>query len=189
MTIINAKIISLQMNYFPRVANATRASQLQPIDCSNIIYNSTNRLKSVLPQPLDDAKSAFIPVVDYILLFHELVKHYGRQQLSPRCLGCKWIGTTAQTFLSVHIIPGSTAASDCHGLICHGEQKFHGGIVGIKKEGFGVVMEPVKDETRVSAMPWCSHEKRIEGQYLENGRGHSHMISFEILLILTINVD
>ncbi|KAL0889621.1 hypothetical protein Bca101_013604 [Brassica carinata] len=86
----NSTIISL----VPKKTNASRITDFRPISCCNSVYKViskllSNRLKTVLPQIISNAQSAFIPgrlLVENVLLATELVQGYNWKSISKRCM-------------------------------------------------------------------------------------------------------
>lgn len=86
----NATIISL----VPKKTNASKITEFRPISCCNSVYKViskllANRLKTVLPQLISNAQSAFIPgrlLVENVLLATKLVKGYNWKSISKRCM-------------------------------------------------------------------------------------------------------
>ncbi|GKV16257.1 hypothetical protein SLEP1_g26925 [Rubroshorea leprosula] len=86
---MNSTIISL----VPKVLNPVKMIEFRPIACCNILYKFitkilANKLKQTLPLFISKNQFAFVEgrqMVENVLLAQEVVKHYHKPQLSPRC--------------------------------------------------------------------------------------------------------
>ncbi|GKU86882.1 hypothetical protein SLEP1_g1354 [Rubroshorea leprosula] len=86
---MNSTIISL----VPKVLNPVKMTEFRPIACCNILYKFitkilANKLKQTLPLFISKNQCAFVEgrqMVENVLLAQEVVKHYHKPQLSPRC--------------------------------------------------------------------------------------------------------
>ncbi|KAL5137396.1 Transposon TX1 uncharacterized protein [Glycine soja] len=87
---VNCSIVSL----IPKSPEAKTIKDMRPISCCSTIYKViskilTSRLSAIINSVVEDTQSAFIPgrnIQDNILLAQELVRGYGRKNVSPRCL-------------------------------------------------------------------------------------------------------
>lgn len=78
----------------PKTKQARAVKNLRPISCCTTIYKIiskilTARLGAVICTVVNESQSAFIPgrkIDDNIFLAQELMKGYGRQHISPRCM-------------------------------------------------------------------------------------------------------
>lgn len=78
----------------PKTENACSVKEFRPIACCSVLYKIlskvlANRMQSVLSSVIGDCQSAFVKgrVIFYnLILSHELVKGYGRKNISPRCM-------------------------------------------------------------------------------------------------------
>ena len=77
----------------PKCINPNNIRDFRPISCCSVIYKCVtkiiaNRLKPCLPAIIRGSQSAFVSgrsITDNILLAQELVRGYGRSNLSARC--------------------------------------------------------------------------------------------------------
>lgn len=82
------------VSLIPKVAHATSIKDYRPIACCSALYKIvskvlTNLMQSVMGDLVGKSQSAFVKgrvIFDNILLSHELVKGYGRNHISPRCM-------------------------------------------------------------------------------------------------------
>ncbi|XP_074283208.1 uncharacterized protein LOC141607756 [Silene latifolia] len=87
---INSTVITL----IPMKENANTVLEYRPISCCNIIYKTiikilANRLKLVLPNLIGQEQAAFVQgrsIFDNTLLTQELIRGYGKTNISPRCM-------------------------------------------------------------------------------------------------------
>lgn len=88
---LNVTVVSL----IPKVVNASHVAQFHPISCCNVLYKVVSKvltitLQKVVANVIDQAQSGFIPgrkILDNVLLGSEIIKGYGRKNLSPSLLG------------------------------------------------------------------------------------------------------
>ncbi|XP_038996812.1 uncharacterized protein LOC120121549 [Hibiscus syriacus] len=77
----------------PKIPNPCKVKDFKPISCCSDIYKAitkilVKRMSSLMPGMISLNQSAFIKgmsIVDNILLAQEVVKGYGRKNISPRC--------------------------------------------------------------------------------------------------------
>lgn len=76
----------------PKVSNLTTLNDFRPISCCNMVYKSissiTNRMKAMIVSLVSPYHSAFIhgrKITNNILLSHELLRNYQRDNGRPRC--------------------------------------------------------------------------------------------------------
>lgn len=77
----------------PKVSNVATLHDYRPISCCNVMYKCimkilTLRMIKVVQKLVSPCQSAFVPggvIQDNILLAHELVNSYHRNNGSPRC--------------------------------------------------------------------------------------------------------
>lgn len=82
------------MKLIPKTPEAHTIKEIIPISCCNTIYKLfskilTARLGKFISSVIEDNQYAFIPgrtLHDNIMLAQELVRGYGRKNLSPRCM-------------------------------------------------------------------------------------------------------
>lgn len=87
---INCATITL----IPKISKPTTVKEYRPIACCSVLYKMiskilVNRMQKVMESITSEAQAGFIPgrkITDNIILAHELVKSYTRQQVSPRCM-------------------------------------------------------------------------------------------------------
>uniref|UniRef100_A0A0V0IRY0 Putative ovule protein n=1 Tax=Solanum chacoense TaxID=4108 RepID=A0A0V0IRY0_SOLCH len=87
---INGTSIAL----IPKVDIPEYASQLRTISCCHVIYKCIyklicSRLKSVISSIVAENQSAFVQgrsMMHNVLICHDLLRHYNRMNVSPRCL-------------------------------------------------------------------------------------------------------
>ena len=85
----NSTIVSL----VPKSNNPNSIRDFRPISCCSVIYKCitkilANRLKEFLPAVVGKNQCSFVSrrnITDNILMAQELVRGYGRVNLSPRC--------------------------------------------------------------------------------------------------------
>lgn len=78
----------------PKVNGVCTVQQFRPIACCNVIYKViskvlTSKLQKVMCHLISPEQQVFIPgrqILDNILLASELIKGYGRKNMSPRCM-------------------------------------------------------------------------------------------------------
>ncbi|GKV25846.1 hypothetical protein SLEP1_g35229 [Rubroshorea leprosula] len=86
---VNSTIISL----VPKVPCPSKMTEYRPIACCNLLYKCitkiiANRLKKCLPLFISNNQCAFVEgrlMVENILLAQEIVKHYHKPNMKPRC--------------------------------------------------------------------------------------------------------
>nr|XP_009623283.1 uncharacterized protein LOC104114523 [Nicotiana tomentosiformis] len=87
---INCRTITLILE----VQNPTNIKEFKPISCSTVLYKMiskvlTTRLHDVMAELIDNCQATVVPgrlITDNIIMSHELVKGYGRKNISPRCM-------------------------------------------------------------------------------------------------------
>ncbi|XP_020270783.1 uncharacterized protein LOC109845967 [Asparagus officinalis] len=85
---------STSITLVPKILNPRSPSDYRPISCCNCVYKVISkiiaaRIQNVIGYLIDDAQSAFVKgrlISNNILLAHELLKHYGRKNVSPRAV-------------------------------------------------------------------------------------------------------
>ncbi|GKV37600.1 hypothetical protein SLEP1_g45612 [Rubroshorea leprosula] len=86
---VNSTIISL----VPKIQNPTKMTEFRSLACCNLFYKFitkilANRFKKCLPLFISRSQCAFVEgrlMVENVLLAQEIVKHYHKQCLSPKC--------------------------------------------------------------------------------------------------------
>lgn len=89
-TQVNCALVTL----IPKMTNASQLKEYRPIACCSVLYKIistiiSNRMQQVIPDIISDTQSAFVKgrlIFDNIILSHELVKGYGRKNISPQCM-------------------------------------------------------------------------------------------------------
>ncbi|XP_020245132.1 uncharacterized protein LOC109823260 [Asparagus officinalis] len=85
---------STSITLIPKIHNPQYAADFRPISCCNCVYKIitkiiASRIQKVVGYLISDAQSAFVKgrlISSNILLAHEIVKHYGRKNNSPRAI-------------------------------------------------------------------------------------------------------
>lgn len=80
------------IHLLPKSAHASRATDYRQIACCNVIYKVivktlARRLQSILPTIINPAQAGFVKgcqIVDDVCLTQEILRGYGRQNLSSR---------------------------------------------------------------------------------------------------------
>lgn len=88
--VVNCSLVPL----IPKSSEAKTIKDMRPISCCNTIYKIiskilTTRLGEVISTIIDENQSTFIPrriIHDNIMMTQELVRGYGRKNISPRCM-------------------------------------------------------------------------------------------------------
>lgn len=87
---VNTTIITL----IPKSKTATTIRDYRPIACCNVLYKIiskviSNRMSNVISWLVGDEKFAFVPgryIHDNTILAQEIIRGYGRQNISARCM-------------------------------------------------------------------------------------------------------
>ena len=82
------------MVLIPKITNASSTADFRPISCLNTVYKVISkllatRLKSILPQIISQAQSAFMPgrlLAENVMLATDLVQGYNRANTTPRAM-------------------------------------------------------------------------------------------------------
>lgn len=82
------------VTHISKVHNLSSVKEYRLIACCTMLYKLifkvlTSRLQTVMTTLLDTSQAAFVSgrsITDNILLSHELIKGYGRKNMSPRCM-------------------------------------------------------------------------------------------------------
>lgn len=82
------------MTLILKVKHPNTVKEFRPILCCTVMYKIifkmlTSRLQPVLEHLVDPSQDAFVVgrmLEDNVILRHELVKGYGRKDISPRCM-------------------------------------------------------------------------------------------------------
>lgn len=78
----------------PKIKNPSKITEFRAIASCATLYKIiskviTNRMKDVMNILIDNNQSTFVlgrGIMDNIVLSYELIKHYGRKGVSPRCM-------------------------------------------------------------------------------------------------------
>lgn len=87
---INSTVISI----VPKVESPEKVTEFCPTACCNVLYKAitkiiADRLQMVSNELVGLKQAAFVigkSIFDNIFIAHELLKHYGRQNISPRAI-------------------------------------------------------------------------------------------------------